>query len=235
MTSDVPHVPHASHAPHPSVEYLEALYEIREEDIPPVQARLAEWMGVSRATVSEHVKRLMNDGYLVADGRRLAFTAAGEELARVLVRRHRLAEHFLIRVIGLPWHRAHEEAERWERVISDEVEARMLEILDDPATCPHGNPIPGSAHPVDHSRLVALTDVSAGRKATLRRLTEDLELELDVMRFFEETGLMPGARIEVVGVGPDGAMQLSVGGKTVALGANLADNLWVDPAGAARR
>jgi DtxR family Mn-dependent transcriptional regulator len=215
---------------HPDAQYLEAIYEMAEEGIPTVQARIGDWMGMSRASVSEHVKRLLRDGLLEADGRTLGFTPKGETIARSLVRRHRLAEHFLIRVIGLPWHMAHEEAGRWERVISDEVEARLVEILHDPATCPHGNPIPGSAHTVDYRRLVPLKDIRAGGRATLRRLTEDLELELDVMRFLEESGLMPGAKIEVKGVGPDGTMNLAVKAMPVALGAHLSDNLWVDPA-----
>jgi DtxR family Mn-dependent transcriptional regulator len=216
---------------HAAAPYLEALFEMAEEDIPTVQARLAEWMGVSRASVSEAVKRLTRDRLLTVDGRELVFTSEGEALAKVLVRRHRLAEHFLIRIIGLPWHKAHEEAERWERVISDEVEQRMVVLLDDPGACPHGNPIPGSANEVDHSGLIALRDVAAGGSATLRRLTEDLELELEVMRFFEESGLMPGARIRVRSVAPDGTMSLEVGRSTepVALGPHLSDNLWVDP------
>jgi DtxR family Mn-dependent transcriptional regulator len=215
---------------HPAADYLEAIYEMAEEGIPTVQARIADWMGMSRASVSEHVKRLIRDGLLEADGRTLGFTTEGETIARSLVRRHRLAEHFLIRVIGLPWHKAHEEAGRWERVISDEVEARLVEILHDPATCPHGNPIPGSSHTVDYRRLVPLKDIPVEGRAILRRLTEDLELELDVMRFLEESGLMPGAKIEVKGVGPDGTMHLVVRGASVALGAHLSDNLWVDPA-----
>ena len=215
---------------HPAAEYLEALYEMREEDIPMVQARVAEWMGMSRASVSEHVKRLIRDGLLEADGRTLSFTPEGEAIARTLVRRHRLAEHLLIRVIGLPWHKAHEEAGRWERVISAEIEERLVDILGDPATCPHGNPIPGSSHSVDYRRLVPLNDVAPGGRAVLRRLTEDLELELDVMRFLEESALMPGAKIEVRSVGPDGTMNLEVAGAAVSLGGHLSDNLWVDPA-----
>ncbi len=215
---------------HPAGEYLEALFEMAEEDIPPIQARLAEWTGVSRATVSESVKRLVADGLLTVDGRTLRFTAKGDRLARERVRRHRLAEHFLIRIIGLPWHKAHEQAQAWERVISAEVAERMTELLDDPATCPHGNPIPGSRHTVDHTRLLPLKDVAPGGRVVLRRLTEDLELQLDVMRFFEDAGLMPGARIRVRSVGPDGTMGLEVKGGPVALGAHLSDNLWVESA-----
>lgn len=212
-----------------SQDYLEALYEMAEEGIPRVQARLAEWLDVSPASVSEAVRRLVRDGLVTSRDRRLEFTKKGERLARQLVRRHRLAEHFLIRIIGLPWHKAHEEAARWERVISEEVEERMVTILDDPPTCPHGNPIPGSSHSVDYRRLRPLHDASPGEHVVLRRLTEDLELDLGVMRFFEESGLMPGATIRVNRVGPDGTMNLEVDGQTVALGSHLADNLWVEP------
>lgn len=215
---------------HPSADYLEALYELHEESLPPVQAELARWLGVSRASVSEHIKRLVADGLVVSRGRELNFTSSGEALAITLVRRHRLAEHLLIDVIGLPWHLAHSEAERWERVISDRIEERLVDILNDPGTCPHGNLIPGSSNTVDQSSLRPLTELRSPATATLRRLTEDLELEVDVMRFLETSGLMPGATIEVDGVGPDGAMSLVVQGRSVALGAELADNLWVEPA-----
>lgn len=229
MTADARAVP-ATDERHPSADYLEALYELIEEGFPPVQAELARWMGVSRASVSEHVKRLVADGLLETEPgqRSLRFTVAGHEAAVVLVRRHRLAEHLLIDVIGLPWHQAHQEAEVWERVISAQVEARLVEILGDPGACPHGNPIPGSSHEVDVSALTVLKEIEPGSTVTLRRLTEDLELELAVMRFLEESGLMPGASVRVDGVGPDGSMSLTVARAPVALGAELADNLWVD-------
>jgi DtxR family Mn-dependent transcriptional regulator len=211
-----------------SQEYLEALYEMAEESIPTVRARLAEWLGVSQASVSQAVARLIRDGLVEPDGRELRFTSPGRRVAESLVRRHRLAEQFLIRIIGLPWHQAHEEAQRWEKAISDQVEERIVTMLDDPPTCPHGNPIPGTSHPVDHSGLVPLERVEPGRRAVLRRLTEDLELDLGVMRFFEDSGLMPGAAILVREVAPDGTMNLEVEGRSVALGAHLSDNLWVE-------
>jgi len=175
------------------------------------------------------VKRLTRDGLLEVKGRRLAFTPKGKGTAEALVRRHRLAERMLIEVIGLRWHRAHEEATRWGGVISDEVEARLIDILGDPATCPHGNPIPGSKRTVDHSALEPLNHFAAGDRVRLERLTEDLELELDVMRYFEDSGLMPGAEIGVEAVAPDGTMSLSVEEARSVLGGHLADNLWVRP------
>lgn len=208
-------------------DYLAAIYEMAEEGIPTVQAELARWMGVSAASVSEAVKRLRRDKLLASEGRVLLFTPAGEEEARRLVRRHRLAERFLIEVIGLRWHLAHEEASAWERVISDQVEERLTVLLNDPATCPHGNPIPGSSHRADLEDLQPLREFGAGDRVVLLRLTEDLELELDVMRYFEENGLMPGGEILVVDTGPDGTMTLEVQNRTVGLGAELTDNLWV--------
>jgi DtxR family Mn-dependent transcriptional regulator len=209
-------------------EYLEALYEMDEEGIPTQQVRLAEWLGITPASVSEAVKRLTGRGLVeVGDGRRIGFTSRGRSIARSLVRRHRLAERFLVEIVGLPWHLAHEEATEWGRVISDRVEERIVELLDDPGTCVHGNPIPGSSHRVDQTGLRPLHEMSSGDRVRLERLTEDLELDLDVMRFFEDSGLMPGADIRVLSVAPDGTMTLEVQGDKVGLGSHLSDNLWV--------
>lgn len=209
-------------------EYLEALYEMEEEGIPTRQARLAEWLGVTAASVSEAVKRLRSHGLIsTSDARRIQLSSEGESQARTLVRRHRLAERFLVEIVGLPWHRAHEEATEWGRVVSDEIEQRFVELLGDPATCVHGNPIPGSSHAVEQDALQPLQEIRPGGRVRLERLTEDLELDLDVMLFFEQSGLMPGAEITVVAVAPDGTRTLEVAGEKVALGEHLADNLWV--------
>jgi DtxR family transcriptional regulator, iron-dependent repressor len=218
----------ATGAPLSHPEYLEALYEMAEEGIPTQQARLAEWLGVTAASVSEAVKRLTGRGLISTDERRrIKLTSDGDALARTLVRRHRLAERFLVEIVGLPWHRAHEEASNWGRIVSEEVEDRFVDLLGDPATCVHGNPIPGSSHAVDQEGLHPLQEMSPGDTVRLERLTEDLELDLDVMLFFERSGLMPGAEITVVAVAPDGTRTLEVAGEKVALGEHLADNLWV--------
>src|SRR5262245_55428138 len=141
-----------------SQDYLAAIYEMAEESIPTVQAELARWMGVSAASVSEAGKRLRQRGLVTGAGRGLGVTGAGP---RAAVRRHRLAGRLLIEVIGRPWHQAHQEAETWEHAISDQVEDRIAAMLGDPPTCPHGNPIPGSARTVDHSDLRPLHAFSA--------------------------------------------------------------------------
>ena len=128
----------------PLEEYLEAIWELNEEGISVIQARLAEHLGHSAPSVSEMVRRLKADGYVELDGRFLTLTEKGMARAVSVVRKHRLAERLLTDIIGIPWHRTHVEACRWEHVISDEVEERLVAILDNPTTCPHGNPIPGS-------------------------------------------------------------------------------------------
>jgi DtxR family Mn-dependent transcriptional regulator len=214
--------------PLPLAEYLEALFEMEEEGIRTQQARLAEWLGVSAASVSEAVKRLTERGLVrTGDDRKVGFTREGREAARSLVRRHRLAERFLVEVVKLPWHLAHEEATRWGRAISDAVEQRMVDLLNDPGTCVHGNPIPGSRNAPDQRALRPLNEMGPGDRVVLERLTEDLELDLSIMRFFEESGLMPGAAVRVQARAPDGTMTLSVRGESVGLGPHLTDNLWV--------
>src|SRR5258705_5910363 len=131
-------------------EYLETILEIEEEGVIPIRARLVERLGLSAPAVSETVNRLVEHGYAeLRDDRSVHLTDKGREVAVSIVRRHRLAERLLVDVIGLEWEKVHREADRWEHAISADVEAKLVTLLGDPATCPHGNPIPGSAHKVD--------------------------------------------------------------------------------------
>ncbi|MDQ4143836.1 MAG: metal-dependent transcriptional regulator [Actinomycetota bacterium] len=212
--------------PHGAQDYLEAIFEMEEEGATILQARIAERMGVTAATVSQAVGRLAKEGLIEMEGRKIRLTLKGRELASPLVRRHRLAERLLTDILGIPWHRAHEEAHAWEHVISPEVEQKILEKTG-ASTCPHGNPIPGVKAPYERSELVPLTDLAEGEQGTLSLLTEDVELATGVLKYFEDHGLMPGANIGVTVVGPDGTRTLSVDGKSASLGATLADNLWV--------
>jgi DtxR family Mn-dependent transcriptional regulator len=227
---------------HGTEDYLGAVYEMHEEGVEVVQARLAERLGVSRATVSEKIARLARMKLVEVDAdRQIRLTDHGRAVAEDAVRRHRMAERFLIDVLGLPWHKAHEEAERFQDALSGAVEERIMAMLGGPATCPHGNPIPGTGAtiPPDARPLV---EFPVGAEVVLERLTEDVELHTDVLRYFEEHGLMPGNRIRVADVAPDGTMTLEVEGVRSSLGPELADNLWVRPVsarpargGAARR
>ena len=142
MPNEPAHTPQEFHPP--VEEYLETMLSLSEEGIPVIQARIVERLGRAAPSVSEMLERLIEDGYVSRQGRRLDLTESGLAVAEKVVRKHRLAERLLVDVIGLEWHKVHREAGRWEHVISDAVEARLVDLLGDPATCPHGNPIPGS-------------------------------------------------------------------------------------------
>jgi DtxR family transcriptional regulator, Mn-dependent transcriptional regulator len=220
----------AGQVPQGAQEYLEAIFEMEEEGATILQARLCERLGVTAPTVSQAVGRLVKEGLIRMDGRKISLSIRGKEVATPLVRRHRLAERLLTDILGIPWYRAHEEAHDWEHVISPEVEQRILEKTG-ATTCPHGNPIPGFDPPYERSKLVPLTDLAAGEQGTLCLLNEDVELATGVLKYFQDHGLMPGATIEVSVVGPDGTRILEVGRHSASLGATLADNLWVSPLG----
>ncbi len=212
----------------PLEEYLEAIHELEEEGAAVIQARLAERLGHSAPTVSEMMRRLRADGYVTGSARALQLTAKGRTLAESVVRKHRLAERLLTDVIGLEWHKAHLEACRWEHVISDEVEARLLDLLDHPTTCPHGNPIPG-AHAAART-LVALTESKPGDTVRLERVTEQVEIDMDSLTYLSEHHFTPGAGATVRTRAPDGTLTLELDEGTIALGPGLASQLYVAPA-----
>ncbi len=209
----------------PLEEYLEAIWELNEEGISVIQARLAEHLGHSAPSVSEMVRRLKSDGYVELDGRFLTLTDKGMARAVSVVRKHRLAERLLTDVIGIPWHRTHVEACRWEHVISDEVEERLVAILDNPTTCPHGNPIPGSGAKIP--QLWALADFEPGDKIRLERVTEQVEVDMDALIYLDDHGFVPGTAAEIRSKAPDGTLTLELGDGSIALGPTLAGQLFV--------
>lgn len=207
-------------------EYVAAIYELAEEGLAVIQARIAEWLGVSRPSVSEMVKRMESDGLVTTEGE-IRLTAAGKHLAEVVVRRHRLAERFLSEVLGLPWVKVHAEAEIWEHAISDDVEQAMLEKLDQPKTCPHGNPIPGVGY--RQPRLSAMTKLGHS-SLVLHRISEELELDSDIMGFLDDSSLRPGADVELVRKTPDGTLTVKVNGAgQVGISPFIAERLFLAP------
>jgi len=227
--SAIPPAPagHAADQPYRATfrEYVEAIYELEEEGIDTIQARIADWLGVTRASVSEMVHRMAEEGLVEVNGH-VRLTAEGRYLAEVVVRRHRLAERFLSEVLKLPWVKVHAEAEVWEHMISGDVEAAMWEVLDDPKTCPHGNPIPGSGYkPPRMKPISAMTD---GEVAPLERISEELELEPDTMDFLDRAGLRPLRAVTLIAKSPHGAFTVSVDGyESVGVGQFVADRLFV--------
>jgi DtxR family Mn-dependent transcriptional regulator len=203
---------------HPPVEeYLSTILELSVDGAPVISARLCEHLGRSAPTVKEMVDRLEDLGYLYRDGRSLVLTPSGLEVAERVVRRHRLAERLLHDVIGLEWHKVHVEAGRWEHVISDEVEEKLLSLLGDPATCPHGNPIPGSKNATLEPTGM-LSECLSGTQHEIVRIAESIEHDDEMMTLLGEAGLIPKAQVRVVRLskasvwveGPEGMIELPI-------------------------
>jgi len=209
----------------PLEEYLETIWELQEEGIQVIQARLAEHLSVSAPSVSEMIRRLKAEGWVDVQDRFLFLTDKGRARAVSVVRKHRLAERLLTDVIGLPWHKTHVEACRWEHVISDEVEERLVALLGNPGTCPHGNPIPGSGAP--QRDLSALAASEPGDQIRLERVTEQVEVDLDALIYLDSHGFVPGVDAEVCAKAPDGTLTLALDEGTIALGPALASQLFV--------
>jgi DtxR family Mn-dependent transcriptional regulator len=214
---------------HPPVEeYLQTIESLIEEGTPVLQARIAERLGKSAPSVSEMLDRLHSEGYVNRTGRTITLTKEGQALAESVIRKHRLAERLLVDIIGLPWHLVHEEAGRWEHVMSNDVEARLVELLGDPGTCPHGNPIPGSTNRASlPSRQVRLAEAEPGQTVRFERLTEAVEQDGASLRYLDEAGFIPGATATVTTRGPDGTLMLDVDGRMLALGRDLCKRLFV--------
>jgi DtxR family Mn-dependent transcriptional regulator len=201
---------------HPAFEeYCEAIYELAEDDVEVIQARIAERLEISRPAVSEMIRRMEAAG-LVAIADRIQLTDAGQRLAERVVRRHRLAERFLTDILGLSWADAHTEAGKWEHVISEPVEEAMIRVLGDPTTCPHGNPIPGSDY--REPATVALDGLEPGSGFTVARIPEELEFTPGLLEFLEGASMVPGQAGTVTAASPDGTLTVEIGGRAVGIG-----------------
>ena len=205
-------------------EYCEAIFELREDDLDVIQARIAERLDISRPAVSEMIRRMAAEGLVTVDGT-IQLTASGLRLAEQVVRRHRLAERFLTDVLGLNWAEAHHEAGRWEHVLNDKVELAINRLLGGPTTCPHGNPIPGSAY--TEPDVVTLTEVEVGTVFTVTRIPEELEFAPGVLEFLEENLVKPGMAGEVTAASPDGTVTLNIEGRHVGIGPFAASRILV--------
>ncbi len=189
--------------------YLRTVFELEEEGIVPLRARIAERLSQSGPTVSQTVARMERDGLLhVAGDRQLALSETGRTLATRVMRKHRLAECLLVSVIKLPWEEVHIEACRWEHVISESVERRLFELLGRPDRCPHGNVIPGldeliageerpahgEAKP-DEPMTDVIRDAAGTVRATVTRITEHVQSDLVLMLKLKRAGIQPGREV----------------------------------------
>jgi len=202
---------------HPAFEeYCECIYELLEENVEVIQARIVERLQVSRPSVSEMMKRMESEGLIAITGSTIALTEMCEKLAQRTVRRHRIAERFLTDMLGLSWAQAHHEAGRWEHVMSAEVEMAMDRVLGNPTTCPHGNPIPGSQYLA--ALVMRLVDVAPGRGFTVDRIPEELEFTPGLLEFLETAEIHPGKSGTVSATSPDGSVTVEIDGQRIGVG-----------------
>jgi DtxR family Mn-dependent transcriptional regulator len=193
---------HGSEPTEAASEYLMTIRYMHGEGQPVIAARLAERLGVSAATVSEMVTRLVREGLLVVDGetRQLNLTDRGRTAAERTFRRHALSEWLLTEVVGLGWAEADEEAHHLQHAFSDRVTDKIDELLGRPATCPHGNPIPRDGKTPERPVGLPLSSAVSGSDVTILRVTEEAEEDARLLTFLQENGVRPGHIFEVVDV-----------------------------------
>jgi DtxR family Mn-dependent transcriptional regulator len=211
---------------HPAFEqYCEAIFELKEDDLEVIQARIADRLGVSRPAVSEMIRRMTTEGLVSSTKGAIKLTPGGVRLAEQVVRRHRLAERFLTDILGLAWAEAHHEAGKWEHVLSEPVEAAINRLLDNPTTCPHGNPIPGSRYEAPDA--VALSDLGVGGGFTVTRIPEELEFTPGLLEFLEDSEIQPGRSGVVEASSPDGTVTVRIGERVIGVGAFASQRILV--------
>jgi DtxR family transcriptional regulator, iron-dependent repressor len=211
--------------------YLEAIYYMRAEGETVRSARLADWLGVSRPTVTVALRRMVRDGMVRLNARKeIELTTRGDREAAAIVRRHRVMERWLTDVLGLDWVAADEEAARLEHAVSEVVEERLWEALGRPLVCPHGNPIPGRSDGRSDERR--LSQLAAGSRVTVHRISEVAEREAPaLLRYLHERNLTPGRSVQVAEVDEVGqTLRIDVGGRDVTLSSATAAKVWAVPA-----
>ena len=211
-------------------DYLQAIDSLETERQEVIGARLAERLRVTAASVSQTVERMLKQGLIVVgDDHRIALTGAGREAADSILRRHRLTERFLADVLHLDWSQAHTEAHRLEHAMSDLVQTRLSEFMEHPETCPHGAPSPGNFPPDGAARWRLIGETAVGDRLVIRRISEMVEDDPDLLRYCWEKHLRPGVVVTIREIGPDGLFILDVGGETVAVGDRLSAHIFCEP------
>jgi DtxR family transcriptional regulator, Mn-dependent transcriptional regulator len=210
----------------PIQDYLKAIYELHEEHGRVTTTALARRMEVSAPSATGMIKRLADLGLVTHEPYQgVVLAHAGERVALEMIRHHRLVERFLAEVLGVPWDEVHDEAERWEHVLSEQLEDRMDEVLGFPTSDPHGSPIPARDGSIVRPESVPLAELEAGQAGVV---TEVSDRDGDVLRYLARVGLVPQAEVSVLEVEPfDGPLTLRIGGRRQVLARELARDLLV--------
>jgi len=189
-----------------------------------IGARLASFLGVSAAAVSEMLHRIERDGLVELDGRKeVHLTEKGGVLASHVIRRHRLAERMLTDLLGYEWWKTHEEAERIEHAMSPEMEERLVRVLGDPQTCPHGNPMPG----VTPRPTKPLDQVTRGSAATVERIPDQFEHEPGFLEYLDAQGLRPGVSVRIIDARQGEPLRIEIAGAERTIRSDCGQKVWV--------
>jgi DtxR family Mn-dependent transcriptional regulator len=204
-------------------DYLQTIYSLDTEGETVISARLARWMRVSPPTAWATVQRMARDGMVdVDDKKTIHLTPAGRELAEDVARRHRLSERFLNDVLGFGWADAHVEAHQFEHGMTPAIEARMMVLMNNPKTCPHGSPIPGTGATLDPSWR-NMDTFEVGDRLRLRFISEELEEDMELLLYLEKHNLKPGRELSVQQkIVANGLMIVRSGDEDVSIGLQVA-------------
>ncbi|MFH1454642.1 MAG: metal-dependent transcriptional regulator [Armatimonadota bacterium] len=206
-------------------EYLEQLYKLSQETDSVKSASLAHELGLSSSTTSEMVKKLKEDGLIDKDKKELTLTRKGEKEALNIIRKHRLAERFFTDVLRLRWDDVHEEACRFEHVLSDKVADALEKVLKNPDTCPHGNPIPRHSVLKEEKNIKLLSCLKAKQRGIVAKITDESK---EFLCYLATLGLIPDAHVYIEQIAPfNGPMLIKVGKSKYAVGKEIADKIWV--------
>jgi DtxR family Mn-dependent transcriptional regulator len=209
-------------------DYLEILYIMQRDRVPIVGARLAELLRVTPPTVTNTLKRMARDGLVTSnEDLGIFLSERGIEMARSVMRRHMLTEWLLMSVLKVPWSQTHAEAHNLEHTVSEMIEEQMRINLGNPKTCPHGNPMPGFESVT--SSWLPLIDIASGETVMIRRIHELGENDSELMKFLEENGIIPGAKVEISEILPfNQTIAVKLKDRNISLGFSSARFIYIE-------
>jgi len=215
--------------PTPTIEdYLGIIYTLQRDGEEVIGARLSELLEVSAPTVTITLRRMLRDGWItISSSKKIDLTAAGVKSAKAVIRRHMLTEWMLAKILNLPWSKVHEEADKIEHSISNDVELSLIDKLQDPTQCPHGNPMPGME--ALSEKWLPLSEKASGERVTIKRIHEFLEDDPDLMGFLESNQILPGKKARIVEMLPfNKTLTLEIDSKFVTLGYDIGKSIFVE-------
>lgn len=211
-------------------EYLEALYKLRDGKRPVRPSKLAEHLGLKPASIAEMLKKLQEDRFVKrTPDQGVLLTAKGERLALKLIRKHRLSERFLTDALGIPWDKVHDEACKFEHVLSEEVEEGLDRFLESPESCPHGYPIPDKNGVIVEERVLNLSELPPRRSGSIVSVAEE---DGPMLRYLASLGLVPKAKVKIEELAPfGGPLLVKVGSAKYAIAREVASKILVRETG----